>query len=218
MRFDLKTIATWVKPGSRVLDLGCDTGVLLEYLIHKKNVKGTGIEKDEEKVTIGILKGVNVIQGDINEEILDYGDQTFDYVILSRTLQQVTRPAWLISQMLRVGRKGIVSFPNYSYYKNRIFFFLKGRAPISRELPYEWFDTPNIRRIGITDFKRFCRIFGFKIEREIHISTYHQEEEGKVVKFFPNLFATYGIFMLSKLKTQRQNLQFQVKATAGFSP
>lgn len=198
MRFDLKTIARWVKPGSKVLDLGCGNGVLLEYLIRKKNVKGTGIEIDEEKVTQGILKGVNVIQGDINEEILDYADQTFDYVILSQTLQQVTRPAWLISEMLRVGRKGIVSFPNYSHYKNRIFFFLKGRAPISKELPYEWFDTPNIRRIGITDFRRFCGIFGFKIEREMNISTYHHEDYGKVVKFFPNLFAIYGIFMLTK--------------------
>ncbi len=199
MRFDLKTIASWIDYGSRVLDLGCGSGTLLHFLVQNKGVQGTGIEIDEEKVTQGILKGVNIIQGDINEEIKDYADNTFDYVVLSQTLQQVTRPAWLISEMLRVGKKGIVSFPNYSHYKNRLYFFLKGRAPISRELPYEWFDTPNIRRIGITDFKRFCKIFEFKIEREKNISTYHHQEHGKVVRFFPNLFAIYGIFMLRKL-------------------
>lgn len=199
MRFDLKTIAEWINPSSKVLDLGCGSGVLLQYLIQQKNVEGTGIEIDEEKVTQGILKGVNVIQGDINEEILDYADNTFDYVILSQTLQQVNRPAWLISEMLRVGKKGIVSFPNYSHYKNRIYFFLKGRAPISRELPYEWFDTPNIRRISITDFKRFCGIFGFKIEKEKNISTYHHEEYGKVVRFFPNFFCNlWNIYAYKK--------------------
>lgn len=198
MRFDLKTIAEWIEPKSRVLDLGCGNGVLLEYLQREKKVIGTGIEMDEEKVFQGIQRGVNVIQGDINEEIVDYGDKTFDYVILSQTLQQVHRPAWLIHEMLRIGKRGIVSFPNYSHYKNRFYFFFKGRAPISKELPYEWFDTPNIRRIGITDFKRFCSIFGFKIERETNISTYHHEEHGKIVTFFPNFFAIYGIFMLSK--------------------
>jgi methionine biosynthesis protein MetW len=198
VRFDLKTIADWIEPGSSVLDLGCGNGVLLEYLQREKQVQGTGIEIDEEKVTQGIVRGVNVIHGDINEEIEDYADHSFDYVILSQTLQQVYRPAWLISEMLRVGKKGIVSFPNYSHYKNRFYFFFKGRAPISRELPYEWFDTPNIRRIGITDFKRFCSIFGFVIQKETNISTYHHEESGKIVKFFPNLFAIYGIFMLSK--------------------
>ncbi len=198
MRFDLKTIAHWIRPKSSVLDLGCGNGVLLEYLQKKRGVHGTGIEIDEEKVTQAIFRGVSVIHGDINEEIRDYADNTFDYVILSQTLQQVYRPTWLIAEMLRVGRKGIVSFPNFSHYKNRFYFFLKGRAPISRELPYEWFDTPNIRRIGITDFKRFCSIFGFKIQKQINISTYHHEETGKVVRFFPNFFAIYGIFMLTK--------------------
>ncbi len=198
MRFDLKTIASWIEPKSKVLDLGCGSGELLLYLMNHKEVKGTGIEINGEKVAQGIVNGVSIIHGDINEEIKDYPDDSFDYVILSQTLQQVYKPAYLIHEMLRVGRRGIVSFPNYSYYKNRLFFLFKGRAPISRELPYEWFDTPNIRVITLKDFKRFCDIFGFKILKEVAISTYYHEEEGKVVKFLPNLFATYGIFLLSK--------------------
>jgi methionine biosynthesis protein MetW len=119
-------------------------------------------------------------------------------VILSQTLQQVLWPAALLHEMLRVGRKGIVSFPNFSHYKNRLFFFLKGRAPISKELPYEWYDTPNIRVIPLKDFRKFCNVFGFKILQETAISTFHEEEQGKRVFFFPNLFAGYGIYLLGK--------------------
>ncbi len=198
MRFDLKTIARWIEPHASVLDLGCGNGILLKFLEETKGVKGSGIEIDEEKVTEGIVQGVNVIHGDINEEIQDYGDNSFDYVVLSQTLQQVYRPAWLINEMLRVGRKGIVSFPNFGHYRNRIYFLFKGKKPISKELPYEWFDTPNIRTISIEDFKRFCRVFKFSIEKETNISTFHHREDGKVVRWFPNLFATYGIFLLSK--------------------
>lgn len=201
MRFDLRTIASWIAPGSRVLDLGCGSGELLTYLQDHKEITGTGIEINEEKVTQGIVTGVTIIHGDIKEEIQDYRDLSFDYVILSQTLQQVMRPKELIYEMLRVGRKGIVSFPNFSHYKNRLFFLLKGQAPISRELPFEWYDTPNIRVITLKDFRRFCRIFGFQILKEVAISTYHHEEEGRIVHLFPNLLATYGIYMLQKVRS-----------------
>ncbi len=198
MRFDLYTIASWINPHSRVLDLGCGSGELLNYLQEKKEVSGTGIEANEDKVAEGIISGVNIIQGDIHREIGDYLDDSFDYVILSQTLQQVLKPAMLIHEMLRVGTRGIVSFPNYSHYKNRMFFFFRGRAPISKELPFEWFDTPNIRVIPLKDFRHFCRLFGFEIIKETAISTYHQEEQGKEVRFLPNLLASYGIYMLGQ--------------------
>jgi methionine biosynthesis protein MetW len=198
MRFDLQTIASWITPRSRVLDLGCGAGELLKYLQEKKNVTGTGIEIDAEKASQGIIAGVNVIHGDIHEEIQDYQDQTFDYVILSQTLQQVFRPALLLHEMLRVGHKGIVSFPNYSHYKNRLFFFFRGRAPMSKELPYAWFDTPNIRVVPIKDFRHFCSVFGFEILKETAISTYYHEEYGRKVRFLPNLLATYGIYLLTR--------------------
>jgi len=198
MRFDLKTIASWIKPGSSVLDLGCGSGELLNHLEREKAIRGSGIEIDPDKVSQGIVQGVNIIHGDIHDEIADYPSQSFDYVILSQTLQQVLKPALLLHEMLRVGRRGIVSFPNFSHYKNRLFFLFRGRAPISRELPYEWFDTPNIRVIPLKDFRRFCAIFGFKVLKDMAISTHHHDEQGREVRFLANFLATYGIFMLGK--------------------
>lgn len=198
MRFDLRTIASWISPESRVLDLGCGAGELMKFLQEEKGVKGTGIEIDEDKVAEGIISGITIIHGDIYEEIQDFQDSSFDYVIMSQTLQQVLKPVMLLKEMLRVGKTGIVSFPNFSHYKNRLYLFFKGRAPISRELPYEWFDTPNIRVIPLKDFQRFCRQFGFLVLKEIAISTHHHDEKGREVKCFPNLFATYGIYMLAK--------------------
>jgi len=198
MRFDLSVIAQWVEPGARVLDLGCGAGVLLDHLTREKGVRGTGVEIDEEKASAAIAKGLTVLHGDIFAEIEDYPDQSFDYVILSQTLQQVYEPARLIGEMLRVGRRGIVSFPNFAVWYNRLMFLLLGRAPVSRELPYEWYDTPNIRVIPIKDFRRFCRKKGFAVRREVTITTHHHEEEGRVVTFLPNLRASYGIYMLER--------------------
>lgn len=198
MRFDLQVVASWVEPGSRVLDLGCSTGTLLSLLRQEKNVIGTGIEADEEKAVQAIGKGLSVIHGDIYEEVRDYPDSMFDYVILSQTLQQVIDPAMLIRDMLRVGKRCIVSFPNFSYWKHRLQFLIKGCAPLSRELPYEWHNTPNIRVVPIADFKRFCRELGVPVLKEVAIGNHHHDARGKVVGFFPNLLASYGIFMLGQ--------------------
>ena len=198
MRYDLSLIASWIEPGSKVLDLGCGSGDLLHILSVDKDVRGTGIEAEEGKVTRGIEKGLSILHGDINEEVRDYADGSFDYVILSQTLQQVYDPARLIREMLRVGRCGIVSFPNFAYYRIRGQLLFRGRAPVSRELPYEWDDTPNIRVITIRDFRRFCRKEGFAIARETAISTPHHHEKGMVVKYFPKLFATDGMFQLRR--------------------
>ena len=160
MHFDLQIIASWIEPGSRVLDLGCGEGDLLHFLKGNKRVIGTGIEYVEAKVARCITKGLSVLQGDMNEEVLDYEDDTFDYVILSQTLQQVYEPAKLIQAMLRVGKKGIVSFPNFGQWGIRLQLLVRGRAPITRQLPYEWYDTPNIRVITIKDFRNIsCSTF-----------------------------------------------------------
>ena len=198
MRFDLQVIASWIEPEAKVLDLGCRTGSLLDYMRHEKNTKGTGIEIDEDAAGQAIAKGLSVIHGDIYEEIEDYPDNVFDYVILSQTLQQVYDPEMLIREMLRVGKRCIVSFPNFTHLKNRFQMFFTGRAPVSKELPYEWYNTPNIRVIPITDFRRFCDNMHVPIVKEVALLTHHHDTKGRVVTILPNLLATFGVFMLGQ--------------------
>jgi len=198
MRFDLKVIASWIESGSRVLDLGCGEGDLLYYLKTHKGVTGTGIEMVEEKVQRCIERGLSVLQGDINAEILDYPDLSFDFVVLSQTLQQVYEPARLIQELLRVGRRGIVSFPNFSHLPVRLQLLLTGRAPVTKELPYDWHDTPNIRVITLKDFRRFSRQAGFRILREVAIRSHHRDTAGHLVHFWPTARATYGLFLISR--------------------
>lgn len=198
MRFDLQIIASWIEPGSKVLDLGCGEGDLLHFLQENKRVVGTGIELVEAKAAQCIERGLSVLQGDMNEEVLDYEDDTFDYVILSQTLQQIYEPAKLIQSSLRIGKKGIVSFPNFGHWSIRLQLLARGHAPITKQLPYEWYDTPNIRVITIKDFRRFSKEVGFNILKEVAINTHHLDRQGKIVKFLPNLRATYGIFLIGR--------------------
>jgi len=200
MRYDLQIIASWIEPGSRVIDLGCGGGNLLNYLITQKNAVGTGIERNEAKVADCIAKGLSVLQGDINDEVLDYPDNTFDYVILSQTLQQVYEPDVLIRSMLRVGKRGIVSFPNFSHWSPRLQLLLTGFAPVTKQLPYEWYNTPNIRVITIKDFRKFIHEVGFSILKEVAINTHTEDRHGKMIKILPNLRATYGIFLIGNGK------------------
>ena len=196
MRYDLQIIASWIEPGSHVLDLGCGNGELLRYLITKKKVTGSGIEREEEKVASCIEKGLTVLQGDINEEVPDYPDQTFDYVILSQTLQQVYAPDTLIREIMRIGKRGIVSFPNFSHWVCRIQLLGSGYAPVTKQLPFQWYNTPNIRVITIKDFRKFIHDVGLKILNEVAINTHSQDRYGKIIKFLPNVRATYGLFLI----------------------
>ena len=196
MRFDLEIIASWIEPGSRVIDLGCGEGDLLLHLITHKGVLGRGIERNEEKVAHCIERGLSVLQGDINEEVHDYPEGGFDYVILSQTLQQVYEPDVLIRAMLRIGRQGIVSFPNFSHWDIRRQVFFTGFAPVSRQLPFQWYNTPNIRVITLKDFRRFIDGVGLRILREAAINTHSQDRHGRIVRLLPNLRATYGIFLI----------------------
>ncbi|MBW1894337.1 MAG: methionine biosynthesis protein MetW [Deltaproteobacteria bacterium] len=196
MRFDLRVIASWIEPGSKVLGLGCGEGELLYLLKKNKKVKETGIEIKEAKVASCIEKGLSVLQGDINEEIIDYPDNSFDYVILSQTLQQVYEPAGLIQSMMRVGKKGIVSFPNFSHWRIRMQLMWTGHVPVTKELPYQWHTTPNIRVLSLKDFRNFSKNEGFCIIKEAAINTGQTETKGKIVKLMPNIFAAYGIFLI----------------------
>jgi methionine biosynthesis protein MetW len=196
LRFDLGIIASWIEPGARVLDLGCGHGDLLAWLKVHKQIHGTGIEQDKEKAAACISRGLTVLQGDLKDEVLDYPDASFDVVILSQTLQQVYQPDVLLKSLSRIGRQVIVSFPNFSHYRIRLQLLLKGQAPKSRQLPFSWYDTPNIRVITLADFRKFSKDVGYTIVKECAINTHDQDRQGKVVTRFSNLLATYGIFLI----------------------
>lgn len=198
MRFDLKIIASLIEEKSRVLDLGCSKGDLLEFLKKSKQVEGYGIEIDEKKVIAGIERGLPVLRGDINEETRDYADDTFDYVILSLTLQQVYNPESVIKEMLRIGKKGIVSFPCFNHISIKLQLLFASRAPITKELPYEWYNTPNIRVVTLKDFRIFCAKYKIKILKELAISSHYKATSGKIIRFLPNWLARYGIFLLAR--------------------
>jgi methionine biosynthesis protein MetW len=198
LRYDLQIIASMIEPDSKVLGLGCGEGDLLQYLKKSKAVSEAGIEIVESRVACCIEKGLSVIQGDINEEVHDYADNSFDYVILSQTLQQVYEPLELIKSMLRIGKNGIVSFPNFGHWVVRLQLLFKGYAPITPQLPYQWYDTPNIRVLSLKDFRKFSEKVGFKILKEIAINTNQKDKIGNCVSFFPNLRATYGIYLIGK--------------------
>jgi methionine biosynthesis protein MetW len=200
IRFDLRIIASLIEPGSRVLDLGCGSGDLLAWLAATRNVIGTGIERDKRKAAHCISRGLSVLQGDLNEEVDDYPDCSFDYVILSQTLQQVFEPARLLYSLARIGRKVIVSFPNFSHYSIRLQLLYKGVAPKNDQLPYSWYDSPNIRVITLKDFRKFSRDVGYNILKEISISTNPANSEGSVIRYFTDLRATYGIYMIEKIR------------------
>jgi len=200
IRFDLRIIASMIEPGSRVLDLGCGNGDLLAWLAATRNVIGTGIERDKRKAAHCIGRGLSVLQGDLNEEVEDYPDCSFDYVILSQTLQQVFEPARLLYSLARIGRKVIVSFPNFSHYSIRLQLLYKGIAPKNDQLPYSWYDSPNIRVITLKDFRKFSRDVGYNILKEIAISTNPANSEGSIIRYFTNLRATYGIYIIEKIR------------------
>lgn len=197
MRFDLQVISSWIQPGSRVLDLGCGRGDLLFYLQHKQQVRGVGIELDEDKAAFCISRGLSVLHGDFIEEVADYPENHFDYIVLSQTLQQVYTPEKLLPALLSVGSKVIVSFPNFSHWRVRLQLLLTGAAPRNEQFPYEWYNTPNIRIITLKDFRIFVRKINGTILKQVAISSHHHETQGEIVSHLPNWRSTYGIFMIA---------------------
>jgi methionine biosynthesis protein MetW len=198
IRYDLQLVASWIPIGARVLGLGCGDGALLHYLKVHKQAQCTGIDMDEDCVARCISRGLSVLQGDVSEEIQDYPDDAFDYVILAQTLQQIYDPAPLIHEMLRIGRRGVVSFPNFSHWRVRLMLALTGHAPVTPQLPYQWHDTPNIRVITLADFRRYARQVGFTILKEVAINTDREDRSGRTVRFWPDLLATYGLYLIAK--------------------
>lgn len=191
-----KVIIDLIDEGSRVMDLGCGEGDLLKALKALKNVRAEGIELSEECIQSCVAKGLfNVHHGNLNEGLADYGDQSVDYVILTNTIQVLQRPLFLIKEMARVGKKCIISFPNFGYLRIRFQLGIMGRMPKSPRLPYEWYDTPNIHLATLADFRDFCRVADLRILKEIPLRT-TGEGQCHVVSFLPNLLADAGIFVV----------------------
>jgi len=190
-RPDFAAIAGWVRPGSRVLDLGCGDGTLLRYLWRERNASGYGVEIDETGVLACIRNGVNVIQSDLESGLSDFEDRAFDYVILSQTLQTVRHSERIVAEMLRVGREGIVAFPNFGYWKNRL-QVARGKMPVSDNLPYQWYNTPNIHLCTIEDFEDFCAVHGVRILERTVITN------GSAVSLLPNLLGALAVYRFQR--------------------
>jgi len=192
LRLDYQIILDLVEPGKKVLDLGCGDGALLSLLIKHKNCKGTGIEIDEKEIYQCVANGLSVSHADINSGLVDYSDKRFDYVILNESLQQILHPQKVILEALRVGKQVIVGIPNFCHAGARIQLFFKGQVPITKELPYQWYNTPNLRFFSLKDFEKFCKDNSIKILKQKALGRSH------VIKILPNLFAYIGIFLLEK--------------------
>lgn len=189
LRPDLQTIANWIKPNSRVLDLGCGDGELLAYLAREKSVDGYGVEIDVDKVVACVEKNVNVLQYDLESGLAVFESNSFDYVVLSLTIQAMHNVEGILSEMLRVGRTGIVTFPNFGYWENR-WQLLHGRMPVSDTLPYQWYNTPNIHLCTLRDFDIFCQEHGWTVLEKL---VTHQ---GQPVTLLPNWLGSVAYFRL----------------------
>jgi homoserine O-acetyltransferase len=193
-RVDYELIESLIEPNSRVLDIGCGDGDLLANLTADKNIKGEGIELEQELVLACVNRGLPIIQRDVEHGLKKYADKSFDYVILSQTVQTLKNPEKVLKELLRVGSKVIVSFPNFAHWRSRVQLFFGGKAPVTRRLPFSWHDSPNIHFLSIKDFDRFCAKLGVRVERRIPLAKTHISP----VRFAPNFFAEQVIYVTSK--------------------
>lgn len=197
LRPDLQLISDMVENGSRVLDIGCEDGALLEYLVREKQVTGRGIELSQAGVNACVARGLSVIQGDADTDLGNYPDDAFDYAVLSQTLQAVHAPHLVLKQLARIGRKTIVSFPNFGYWKVRRRLLLRGRMPVTKVLPAQWYETPNIHLCTIRDFLLLCEDLNLEVERSLIL-----DERGRMTAarslWWANLIGQQAIFLLRR--------------------
>ena len=197
LHLNYTVITDIIENNAKILDLGCGNGELLKMLVDKKHCNGIGVDINQNNVIASIQNGLSVIQGDIDEGLKDFSDNEFDYVILNQTLQSTEKPDFVIEEMLRTGKKGVVSFPNFGYWRVRFYLFFKGRMPKSRMLPFCWYDTPNIHLLTVEDFFDFCKDRNIKITKSVYI------KRGKISKnpfnrILTNLLCEEALFVIEK--------------------
>jgi len=195
---DLEVIAKCIPPGAKVLDVGCDNGDLLELLETTKNVDGRGVEISQRGVNKCVARGLSVIQGDADKDLVFYSDKGFDFVILSQTLQATRDPKAVLDHLLRIGEHAIVSFPNFGHWRVRLSLFFKGRMPVTKDLPYSWYDTPNIHFCTIRDFIGLCDEVGAKVERATALDGNGQKIGFSMPWWFWNFFGQQAVFLLKR--------------------
>jgi methionine biosynthesis protein MetW len=197
IRADLQLIADMVEPGTRVLDVGCGDGALLDYLEHFKQVTGRGVELSQEGVNACVSQGLSVIQGDADTDLMDYPSDAFDFVILSQTLQATHDPRRVLEQLVRIGRRAVVSFPNFGHWQVRLRLLFGGRMPVTDGLPLPWYETPNIHLCTIRDFTALCERLGITVERALAL-----DERGRPQAirspWLANVASQHGMFLLRK--------------------
>jgi methionine biosynthesis protein MetW len=190
VKLDHRVICDIIEPGSSVLDLGCGDGELLSLLGEERSVKGQGIEIKEEAIYKCVERGLSVFHSNIDTGLSEYPDNSFDYVILNQSLQEAKNVIFVIDEALRVGKKAIVGFPNFAYMRARTRLFFKGKTPVTKSLPYRWYNTPNLHFLSISDFIDFCREKNIKIIKVFYLG------KDRAIKFLPNLFALNAIFVV----------------------
>ena len=196
LRTDLALISEWIEEGAHVLDLGCGDGTLLAYLRDTRQVTGYGLEIDDSNIVHCVQAGVNVIHADLNQGLSDFSDQSFDYVVMTQAIQTIRRPDKLLQEMLRVGREGIVTFPNFGHWKARFSLLLRGMMPISRVLPSEWYDTENIHLCTLKDFERLCHRKWLEILQRAVVDIDHRTTF--LMHLAPNWFGEIALYRLRR--------------------
>tara|TARA_B100000035_G_scaffold125391_1_gene106743 strand:- start:512 stop:1108 length:597 start_codon:yes stop_codon:yes gene_type:complete len=198
MKSEYNIISDLIEKNSRVLDVGCDDGTLMQYLKTNKNVDVRGIEISKDKVQICIEKGLTVIEGNAEFDLKQFPNNSFDYVVLGQTLQAFINPETVIKELLRVGKKAIVTIPNFGHWKVRFSLLIKGTMPITSSLPNDWYNTPNIHMCTIKDFFKFSKIVNFKIYKSLSLMNKNVSNINKSNLFIKNLFGELGIFLIEK--------------------
>lgn len=196
MRLDLTHIQRWIRPKSKVLDLGCGNGEFLQMLVQQRGVDGLGLEIDQDNITEAISRGLNIVEQNLDDGLANFPDQSFDTVVMAHALQAVHYPHKILDEMLRVGRECVVTFPNFGHWRCRLYLGTHGRMPVSKSMPYSWYDTPNIHFCTVSDFEQLCADRGIKIlGREMVGNT---ERKPLLASSWPNLFATTAIYHITR--------------------
>ncbi len=196
-RVDLLLLADMVEPDSRVLDVGCGDGALLRILAETRNVDARGVEISQSNVNQCVARGLSVVQGDADTDLINYPDNAFDYAILSQTIQATHRPRDVLEQLLRIGQRAIVSFPNFGHWRIRSQIMFGGRMPVTQNLSYAWYDTPNIHFCTIKDFAVMCEELDAKVETSVALNAQGQRLGLEIPHFMQNLLGQQAIFLLS---------------------